>query len=91
MIKNPQSTIIKNPQDITKELKTFFPSVGAKLAKTIPNTEKNFKTYDNEKKQFEELQFDEFEEVFKSLKQNKVTVFDETIVTRKETVWTGRL
>ena len=61
------------------------------MAKTIPNTEKNFKTYDNEKKQFEELQFDEFEEVFKSLKQNKVTVFDETIVTRKETVWTGRL
>ena len=61
------------------------------MAKTIPNTEKNFKTYDNEKKQFEELQFDEFEEVFKSLKQNKVTVFDETIVTRKETVWTGCL
>ena len=55
------------------------------MAKTIPNTEKNFKTYDDEKKQFEELQFDEFEEVFKSLKQTKVTGFDETLV------WTGRL
>ena len=31
----------------------------------------------NEKMQFEELNFDEFEEAFKSLKQNKAAGFDD--------------
>ena len=46
----------------------------------IPNTEKSFQdflTSHNEKMQFEELNFDEFEEVFKSLKRNKAAGFDE--------------
>ena len=46
----------------------------------IPDTEKSFQgflTSHNEKMQFEELNFDEFEEAFKSLKQNKAAGFDD--------------
>ena len=35
-------TIIQNPQGIAKEFNKFFTSVGPKLAKQIPNTEKTF-------------------------------------------------
>ena len=35
-------TIIQNPQGIAKEFNKFFTSVGPKLAKKIPNTEKTF-------------------------------------------------
>ena len=46
----------------------------------IPDTEKaiqDFLTSHNKKMQFEELNFDEFEEAFKSLKQNKAVDFDD--------------
>ena len=49
------------------------------MAGKIPNTEKSFQdflTSHNEKMQFEELNFDEFEEAFKSLKQNKAADYD---------------
>ena len=50
------------------------------MAGKIPATENSFQdflTSHNEKMQFEELNFDEFEEVFKSLKRNKVAGFDD--------------
>ena len=50
------------------------------MAGKIPNTEKSFQdflTSHNEKIQFEELNFDESEEAFKSLKQSKTTSFDD--------------
>ena len=68
-------TIIQNPQGIVKEFNNFFTSVKPKLAKTIPNTEKTFQDFlmsHNEKIQFRELNFDECEEAFKSLKQTKL-------------------
>ena len=64
-------TITQNPQDIAKEFNKFFTSVESKLQKKIPNTVKkvqDFLTCYNEKIQFEELNFDELEETFKSLK-----------------------
>ena len=64
-------TIIQKPQEIAKEFKKFFTSIGSTLTGKIPNTEKSFQkflTSQNEKMQFEELNFDEFEETFKSLK-----------------------
>ena len=73
-------TIIQNPQKIAKEFNKFFTSVGPTLAGKIPNTEKSFQdflTSHNEKMQFEELNFDEFEEAFKSLKRNKAAGFDD--------------
>ena len=73
-------TIIQKPQEIVKEFNTFFTSAGPTLAEKIPNTEKSFQdflTSHNEKMQFEELNFDEFEEVFKSLKRNKAAGFHE--------------
>ena len=54
--------------------------ITSKLAKKIPNTEKkiqDFLTSRKEKMQFEELNFDEFEEAFKSLKRNKAAGFDD--------------
>ena len=74
------TTIIQNPQEIAKEFNNFFTSVGPTLAGKVPDTEKPFQdflTSHNEKMQFEELNFDESEESFKSLKQNKVAGFDE--------------
>ena len=73
-------TIIQKPQEIAKEFNNVFTSVGPTLAGKIPNTEKSFQdflTSHNEKMQFEELNFDEFEEAFKSLKRNKAAGFDE--------------
>ena len=62
-------TIIQKPQEIAKEFDKFFTSVGPTLAGKIPNTEKSFQdflTSHNEKMHFQELNFDEFEEAFKS-------------------------
>ena len=73
-------TIIQNPQKIAKQFNKFFTSVGPTLAGKIPNTDKSFQnilTSLNEKMQFEELNFDEFEEAFKSSKQNKAAGFDD--------------
>ena len=73
-------TIIQSPQKIAKQFNKFFTSVGPTLAGKIPNTEKSFQnilTSHNEKMQFEELNFDEFEEAFKSSKQNKAAGFDD--------------
>ena len=73
-------TIIQNSQKIAKEFNYNFTSVRPKLANKIHNTEKifyGFLTSDNEKVQFEELNLDEFEESFKSLKRNKATGFDD--------------
>ena len=73
-------TIIQKPQEIAKEFNNFFTSVGPTLAGKIPNTEKSFQdflTSHNEKMEFEELNFDEFEQAFKSLKRNKAAGFDE--------------
>ena len=50
------------------------------MAEKISNTENSFQdflTSHNEKMQFEELNFDEFEEALKSLKRNKATGFDD--------------
>ena len=50
------------------------------MAGKIPDTEKSFEdfwTSHNEKMQFEELNFDEFEEALKSLKRNKAAGFDD--------------
>ena len=50
------------------------------MAEKIPDTEKSFEELlisHNEKAQFEELNFDEFEEAFKSLKRNKAAGFDD--------------
>ena len=50
------------------------------MARKIPNIEKlfqDFLTFHNEKIQFEALNFAEFEEAFKSLKQNKAADFDD--------------
>ena len=58
-------TIRKKSQEIAKEFNKFFTSVGPTLVGKIPNTEKSFLdflTSHNEKMQFEELNFDEFEE-----------------------------
>ena len=49
------------------------------MAEKIPGTEKSFEDFlisHNEKAQFEELNFDEFEEAFKSLKRNNASDFD---------------
>ena len=73
-------TIIKNPRDIAKEFNKFFTSAGLKLTKksqTLKKKIQHFLTSHNEKMQFKELNFDEFEEAFKSLKQNKAAGFDE--------------
>ena len=72
-------TIIQNPQAIAKEFNNFFASVGPKLVKKIPNTEKTFQDFltpPNEKMQFAELNFDKFEGAFKSLKRDKTAGFD---------------
>ena len=61
-------TIIQKPQEIAEEFNKCFTSVGPTLAGKIPDTEKSFQdflTSHNEKMQFEELNFDEFEEAFK--------------------------
>ena len=45
--------------------------------KKIPDIEKNFEAFltsHNEKMQFEELDFDEFKQALKSLKQNKALI-----------------
>ena len=73
-------TIIQNTQEIAKECNNFFASVGQTLVGKIHDTEKSFQdflTAHNEKIQFEELNFDEFEEAFKSLKRNKAAAFDD--------------
>ena len=73
-------TIMQNPQDIAEEFNKFFTCVGWKLVKRSPNTEKTFQDFltpHNEKMQFEEWNFDEFEEVFKSLKRNKAAGFND--------------
>ena len=73
-------TIIQNQPETAKEFNKFFTSVGPTLVGKIPDTEKSFQdflTSHNEKMQFEELNFDEFEEAFKSLKWNKATDFDD--------------
>ena len=73
-------TIIKNPRDIAKEFNKFFTSAGLKLTKksqTLKKKIQHFLTSHNEKMQFKELNFDEFEEAFKSLKQNKAAGFDD--------------
>ena len=72
-------TIIQNPQEIAKEFK-FFTSVGPTLAGKIADLEKSFQdflTSRNEKMQFEESNFGEFEEAFKSLKRSKAAGFDD--------------
>ena len=72
--------IIKNPQGIAKEFNSFLTSLGLKLAKKILKTEKTFQDFlisHNEKMQFEELNFDEFEEAFKSLKRSKAAGVDD--------------
>ena len=73
-------TIIQKPQEIAKEFTKFFTSVGPKLARKIFDTENSFQDFlasHNEKMLFEELNFDEFEEAFKSLKRNKAAGFDD--------------
>ena len=65
---------MQNPQEIVKKFNKFFTSVGPTLAGKMPDTDKSFQDFlksHNEKIQFEELNFDESEEAFKSLKQNK--------------------
>ena len=65
---------MQNPQEIVKKFNKFFTSVGPTLAEKMPGTDKSFQdflTSHNEKIQFEELNFDESKEAFKSLKQNK--------------------
>ena len=55
-------------------------SVEPKLAKNVSNTQKIFQhvlTSHNENMDFKELNFDEFEEVFKSLKRTKTADFDD--------------
>ena len=67
-------TNLQKPKEIAKEFNKLFTSIGPTLARKIPNTEKSFQeflTSHNEKMQFEELNFDEFGEAFKSLKRNK--------------------
>ena len=76
---NVNRTIIQNPQDIAKEFNKCFTSVAPQLGKKILNTKKILQEVliiNNEKMQFEELHFDNFEKVFKSLKLNKVAGFD---------------
>ena len=72
--------IIPNQQDIAKEFNNFFTSVGLKLAKKIPDTDKTFQdffTCHNQNMESEELNFFEFEGAFKSLKRNKAEGFDD--------------
>ena len=76
-------TIIQNPQDFAKEFNKFFTTVGPKLTKKIPNTEKEFQyflTCHKRQMQFEELRFGEFEEACKSLKRNKVDDLSSNII-----------
>ena len=73
-------TIIQTPQNIAKEFSKSFTSAKRKLTRKIPNNEKlfqDFLTSHNEKMQFEELNFEEFEEALKSLKRNKAADFDD--------------
>ena len=73
-------TIVQNPQDIAKELYKFITSGRSKLLKKIPKTVKQFQyffTSHNEKIQLEELNFNEFEDAYKSLKRNKAAGFDD--------------
>ena len=73
-------TIIQTPQETAKEFNKFFTSVRPTLVGKIPDTVKTFQdflTSHNEKMQFEELNSDESEEAFKSLKQNKPAGFDD--------------
>ena len=56
-------TIIQNPQDIIKEFNKFFTSVESKFTQKNPQHWKKiqeFLTSHNEKMQFEDLNFDEF-------------------------------
>ena len=72
-------TIIQNPQEVAKEFNNFFTSFRPTLAGNISDIEKSFQdffTSHNQKMQFEELNFDEFEEAFKSLKRSKAAGFD---------------
>ena len=76
-------TIIQKPQEIAKEFNKFFTSVGPSLAGKIPDAENSFQdflTSHNEKMQFEELNFDKFEEAFKSLKRNKAGGLSSNII-----------
>ena len=71
---------MQSPQEIVKEFNKFFTSVGPTLAGKTSDTEKlfqDFLTSHNEKMRFEELNFDEFEEAFKSVKRNKPAGFDD--------------
>ena len=72
-------TILQKPQEIAKEFNKFFTSVEPTLAGKIPDTEKTFQdflTSHNEKMQFKESNFDEFEQAFKSLKQSNAAGFN---------------
>ena len=73
-------TIIQNPQGIAKEFNKSFTSIGPKVAKKSRTLKKHFKTFWHlimKQMQFEELNFDEFEEAFKSLKWNEASGFDD--------------
>ena len=65
---------------VAKEFNKLFTSVGQTLVRNIAATEKLFQdffTSHNERMQFEELNFDESEEAFISLKRNKAAGFDD--------------
>ena len=73
-------TIIENPQHIAKEFNKIFYFCWANIGEESPEHWKtflDFLTFHYEKMHFTELNFDEFEEVFKSLKRNKVAGFDD--------------
>ena len=72
------NTIIQNPQNIAKGLNKFITSGRSKLLKKIPKTVKQFQYFlisHNEKIEFEELNFNEFEDAYKSLKRSKAAGF----------------
>ena len=72
-------TIIQKPQKIAKEFNNFLLLLDQHWPEKT-DTEKsfqNFLTSHNEKMEFEELNFDEFGEAFKSLKRNKAAGFDD--------------
>ena len=65
---------------VAKEFNKLFTSVWQILVGKIADTEKLFQdffTSHNERMQSEELNFDEFEEAFISLKGNKAAGFDD--------------
>ena len=71
---------VQNPQTLLKNSTIFLLLLDQNWQKKSPTLKRHFMSFWHlimTKMQFEELNFDEFEEVFKSLKRNKIASFND--------------